>query len=73
MPCAVDGCLMLGEHDIALSRRLSDGTERIEQVRICAEHWQQVRNAVPLSIDGVYLVNDGHGRLEAMPDRTRRG
>jgi hypothetical protein len=45
-PCGVDGCEMLGEYVIELSVDLLDGTERIEEVRFCAEHWQQVEASV---------------------------
>jgi hypothetical protein len=45
-PCGVDGCEMLGEYVIELSVDLPDGTERAEDFRFCAEHWQQVLASV---------------------------
>jgi hypothetical protein len=45
-PCGVDGCEMLGEYVIELGVQLLDGAERTEEVRFCAEHWQQVQASV---------------------------
>jgi hypothetical protein len=45
-PCGVDGCEMLGEYVIELSVHTLDDVERTEEVRFCAEHWQQVQAAV---------------------------
>jgi len=45
-PCGVDGCAMLGDYVIELSVDLLDGTDRTEEFRFCAEHWQQVQASV---------------------------
>jgi hypothetical protein len=61
-PCGVGGCEMLGEYVIELSVDLSDGTERTEEVRFCAEHWQQVQASVA-----------EHGPRRAWPARALLG
>jgi hypothetical protein len=46
-PCGVHGCEMLGEYVIELlSGHVSYGTDDTEDVRFCAEHWQQFQAAL---------------------------
>jgi hypothetical protein len=56
-PCAVDGCSMLGEFVIEMSGRRFDGSERTEEVRFCAAHWQQFQGWSAMRINGLRMVH----------------
>jgi hypothetical protein len=47
--CAVDGCRMLAEYAVVLGEHAVNGSERVEGVRLCAEHWQQYHASVPMT------------------------
>jgi hypothetical protein len=64
---------MPGEYVIALNRDFVEGTDRPEKVRFCAEHWRRFQESAAMTVNGVPMVDDGHGRLKVPPGNIGRG
>jgi hypothetical protein len=72
--CQRDGCIRYAEVVIGL-----DGTDdatglpRQDELRICRHCWDLMQTAPSVTINGITMVHDGSGRMQALPKDIGRG